>query len=80
MGMPGGSVSKFCESGYAGICDDPYIDCAAWMITTDAWHGWRRYIERVLPGTLVLGERIVGLDIASNLKQSRLIDGPNEDG
>lgn len=29
MVRPGGRVSKRCEQGCAGFCDDPHIDCAA---------------------------------------------------
>lgn len=66
MAMPGGGVCKRGDTGYTGWCDDPHIDCAAWMITSNASRGWMRYLEVVHPHTLVVGERIVGLDIAAN--------------
>jgi len=36
MGMLGGAVTKCDDLGYAGPCDDPYLECATEMITTDA--------------------------------------------
>ena len=70
--MPGGGVGKWNEDGAAGFCDDPHIECAAWMLTTDASHtsfSWDtvgRWITTIYPHTLMVGNRIVGLDIAGN--------------
>lgn len=66
MTRPGSAVMKWNENGAAGFCNDPHIDCAAWMVVTSAPHSWDRWIETIHPHTLVVGNRIVGLDVAAN--------------